>query len=303
MAEFFRGVFAAILTPFDAEGRFQPSACERLVDHLYSAGIHGLYCCGVCGEGLMMSVAERQAVAEVVVAASRNRGKVLVHVGAGNTEDAVALARHAARTGADGVGCLAPYTGEYGMDALIDHFSAVAEAARPLPTLLYYTPGIAPSLRNYGQLERLLDLPSIAGVKFTCTDASEFAYAVYERSARQTVLSGVDENFVPALLMGAHGAIGSFVNVVPELFAQIYDLARRGEWERAREIQKQIVRVVRVTEQYPFLSALKNIVAWQGCECGEPRAPHRALSADARAELRAGLEAAGMRFASSTAAP
>jgi dihydrodipicolinate synthase/N-acetylneuraminate lyase len=302
MPVFFEGVYAAILTPFDANGHFHQAAYERLMDHLYNSGVHGLYCCGVSGEGLMMSVAERQAVAEAAVAGLRKRGKVLVHVGSGNTEDSAALARHAARIGADGVGCLAPYTNNYGIEALVDHFAAVAEAARPLPTLVYYTPAIAPSLNHYAQLERLLDLPLIAGVKFTGTDASELAYAICERGERQTVLSGVDENFAPALLMGAHGAIGSFVNVAPDLFAEIYALARKGEWERAREVQRQIVKIVRVTERYPFLSALKNTVTWQGCECGEPRRPQPALSAEEKAELRGRLEALGMRFPSCMAA-
>ncbi len=284
--DYLRGVYPAVLTAFDELGKFAPGPYEAYIDHLYAKGIHGLYVCGVSGEGLMMSPEERERVAEVAVAASRGRGHAVIHVGCGNTADAVRLARHASRIGASAVGCLAPYTGSFGLDSLIAHYTAVAEAAHPLPTLIYYTPQVAPSLGSYAVLECLLDLPGIAGVKFTGTDASELACAIFERSGKQTVLTGVDEMFLAALLMGAHGGIGSFVNLVPELFLEIYRLACAGCWEQAKPVQRRMIQVIRIVERFPFLSALKNVVRWQGFDLGEPRQPHARLTAEQQRELR-----------------
>ena len=290
------GVYPAILTPFDENGQFNDKAYEKFIDHLYGKGVHGLYVCGVSGEGLMMRPEERERVAEVAVKSSQGRGHVIVHVGCGNTTDSVRLARHASRIGASAVGCLAPYTNQYGLEALRAHFMAVRDAAQPLPFLLYYTPQIAASLNSYRMLECLLDLPGIAGVKFTGTDAGELAVAIFERKKRQTVLSGVDEMFVATLLMGAHGAIASFINVVPELFVDIYNLARNGRWNEASEQQRRLVEIIRITERYPFLSALKAIVRWQAFELGEPRPPQPTLTSNQRSELHHALEAAGMKF-------
>ena len=78
------------------------------------------------------------------------------------------------------------------------------------------------------QIDDIARLPQIAGVKFTGTNSSELARAIFKHSGRQTVLSGVDEMFLASLLMGAHGAIGSFVNVVPEAFLDIYRLTEKG---------------------------------------------------------------------------
>lgn len=292
----FEGVYPAVLTPFDSSGAFNPRAYGGLIDHFFEVGVHGLYVCGVSGEGLMMSPEEREHVAEFAMAASKGRGKVLVHVGCGNTRNSKRLARHAAKIKADGVSCLAPYTDKYGIESLVRHYSRVAEAAHPLPMLVYYTPQVSPSLNTYVALERLLNLECVAGVKFTGTDAADFAFVMYERSAQQTVFSGVDEMFLAALLMGAHGAVGSMVNVVPELFVRIYGLAKEGKWLEANESQRHVMRFIRAVEGFPFLSALKCIVSWQGYECGEPREPQLSLTPEQRAELRRSLESLGMRF-------
>ena len=293
---FFEGVYPPVFTAFDREDKFARQALEAFIDHLYGKGVHGLYVCGITGEGLMLSPEEREQVAEVAVAASRSRGTVMIHVGCGNTQDAVRLAKHAVRIGAKGVGCLAPYTNQYGIESLVRHYSAVAEAAKPLPVLIYYTPQIAPSLNNYRMLERILDLPSIAGVKFTGTDASDLACTIYERSSRQTVLCGVDEMFLATLQMGAHGAIGALANVVPELFVEIYNHAKGGRWREGNEAQHRLIKVIRVVERYPFLSALKTIARWEGYDCGAPRSPQLSLTLAEQTEMRQGLEAVGMRF-------
>ncbi|MFB3901991.1 MAG: dihydrodipicolinate synthase family protein [Acidobacteriota bacterium] len=291
---FFSGVFVAVLTPFNAQSEFKADSYEKFIGHLFDRGVHGLYVCGVAGEGLLMSPEEREEVAEVAITASRGRGKVIIHVGSGNTRDSVRLAKHASSIGAAAVGCLPPHIGNYGIASLIEHYRRVAEAACPLPLFVYYSPQVAPSLGNFGLLERLLDMKEISGLKFTGTDASELAYAIYERSRRQTVLIGVDEMFMASLLMGAQGAIAALANIVPGLFVQIYEAAKSQCWSEANELQRRLVQVGRIVERYPFLSGLKTVAGWQGYELGEPRPPNLVLSSSERLALREALEPLGV---------
>jgi N-acetylneuraminate lyase len=272
------GVFPALLTTFDENGIFCPARYSRFIDHLYERGVHGLYVCGVTGEGLLMSVEEREQAAEVAVETSRGRGKALVHVGCANTADAVHLTRHAVRIGAAGIGALAPYVGWFDSESLIQHFQAIADAAQDLPALIYYTPHVARSLSDYRTLERLLEIPNVAGVKLTATDPSEFATVIAEYGRKRIVLSGIDELFAGALFMGAHGAVGSFVNVLPDSFVEIFSLARDRRWQEAQAIQNRIIHFIRIVERYPFISALKHVVARQGLNCGNARPPQQQLS-------------------------
>jgi N-acetylneuraminate lyase len=283
------GVYPALLTAFDESGKLDFNAYRRFIGHLYDKGVHGVYVGGVCGEGLLLSLEEREAAAKIAIDASRSRGRAIIHVGCATTTDAVRLARHAAKNGAAAVGCLAPYAGQFGIDSLILHFRAVADAAQPLPALLYYFPKMAPSLATYDMVERLLEIPNVIGMKFTASDTSEFATAMFECGQTRTLLSGIDDMFAAALMMGASGAIGSFVNVVPDWFVDIYELAREQRWEEARQVQSRLVRLIRIVEQYPFISALKHLAASQGFSCGEARLPHQPLSRAQKTELREAL--------------
>ncbi|HEY8459165.1 MAG TPA: dihydrodipicolinate synthase family protein, partial [Blastocatellia bacterium] len=94
------GIVPAVVTPFDAEGKFNVRSFERLIERLYASGVHGLYICGSTGEGMLQTVAQRKQVAEVALRNSPPGKSVIIHVGANVTDDAIELARHAARAGA-----------------------------------------------------------------------------------------------------------------------------------------------------------------------------------------------------------
>src|SRR5215470_3338040 len=88
------GIVPAVVTPFDAEGKFNIRSFEQLAQRLYAAGVHGLYLCGSTGEGMLQPVTQRKQVAEVAMRNSPSDKAVIVHVGANTTGEAIELARH-----------------------------------------------------------------------------------------------------------------------------------------------------------------------------------------------------------------
>ncbi|HOJ20709.1 MAG TPA: dihydrodipicolinate synthase family protein, partial [Armatimonadota bacterium] len=111
------GVFPALLTPFDRQGQLNEPMVEALIHHLLEAGVDGFYVGGSTGEGLLMSPQERRRLTTAAVRAANGKAKVIVHVGANATDDAVDLARHAAEAGADAVSTLPPLFFKVGDDA------------------------------------------------------------------------------------------------------------------------------------------------------------------------------------------
>ena len=213
----FRGILPAISTPFDAEGRFCADAFERLLDRCYSAGVDGMYVCGQTGEGLQQSAAQRKLVAEVAVNASPKGKTIIVHVGAMSTAEAVELAKHAARIGAHAVSALPPI-GNYSFAEIKAYYAAIATAS-DLPLLMYYFPSYAPSVNTLAQILELCAIPNVIGLKFTANDL--FLLSEIKKSGA-TIFYGTDEMLLAGLVMGADGGIGSFYNVAPGLFAQLY---------------------------------------------------------------------------------
>ena len=290
-----RGILPAVVTPFDADGRFAPRSFERLLERLYSAGIDGLYVCGTTGEGMLQDAAQRKTVVEAAVRGTPPGRQVVVHVGSASTTEAIDLARHAARAGAHAVSSVPPLAGSFSFPEVCEYYRTLA-AASELPLVVYYFPEICPALQRTEDLQELCALPNVAGVKFTDFDLFKMTSVC---RPGQSVFNGRDEVLAAGLLMGADGGIGSFYNLLPERFVELYRLARTGRWEEARAVQGEINRLIAVVLRFPLFPALKQILAWTGIDCGPCLPPRRLLTDEMRKALERALAEAGFaeRFA------
>lgn len=282
------GVLPALVTPLKNGDIFNPAAFRALLARVYAAGVHGIYVCGQTGEGLQIPVAVRKQVAEVAVDASPEGKLVMIHVGAHRTLDAIELARHAYTAGAHAISALPPF-GAYPFAEVKEYYQSIARAS-DLPLYVYYFPEISPAIATLERILELCDIPNVAGLKFTDFDLYRLSLI---RRAGYTIFNGRDEVFAAGMLMGASGGIGSFYNVVPELFVQIYDLANAGRFTEARAVQDRVNDLIRLVLRFPALAALKQMLKWSGIDCGEVAAPRRSLTAEECEALRAELFQAG----------
>ncbi len=278
----FHGILPAIVTPFDAQDRFNPAAFEALAARLYPAGVDGLYVCGQTGEGLQQSAAQRKLVAECAVACSPAGKQVIVHIGAGTTAESVDLAKHASRAGAHAVSSLPPL-GSYSFPEIREYYAAIAAAAE-VPLLIYYFPNFSPAIATTEQALELCAIPNVIGLKFTAPDF--FRLWCLKRSGA-VVYNGYDEMLISGLVMGADGGIGTTYNLMPERFAALYRHSVAGDWDQAKAEQDVINELIAVLLRYPFLPATKLLLKWSGIDCGECIEPRRRLTAAEEAGLRA----------------
>jgi N-acetylneuraminate lyase len=285
----FHGILPAAVTPFDDHECFVPSAFESLLETLYTAGSHGVYVCGGTGEGLVQPVEQRKQVAEVAVRNSPKGKQVIVHVGSHRTADAVELARHASRIGASAISALPPLGG-FPFHEIRRYYQTVA-AASDVPLLVYFFPVLYPGVETAEHILDLCSIPNVAGLKYT--DFDLYRLNLLKRTG-VTLFNGRDEVLVAGLLMGADGGIGTFYNVLPELFVEVYRLALEGDWESARRVQYRINTAIEIVLRFPLFPAIKEILGWRGIECGPCIAPRGPLAPDQAADLRRQFEAAGL---------
>jgi N-acetylneuraminate lyase len=283
-----RGILPALATPIDANGQVQTATLEKLISRLYEAGVNGLYVGGQTGEGWQLALDQRKQLAEVAVSNSPSGAQVMIHVGAMRVEDAIDLARHAGRIGAQAVSSLPPPGAGHGGE-LFDWYRRLAEAS-PLPLYVYYFPSLSPAVRGIEDLTALCELPTVAGLKFTA-DNMEWVAELVARGAN--VLFGRDEVLSAGLLMGAQGGIGTFYNLTPEWFVELYAHAQAGRWNEAVAVGEKIRRLIRIFVKYPMLAAFKAALARQGFPCGPVLSPKLNLDAAQETELVAALQQAG----------
>jgi N-acetylneuraminate lyase len=284
------GILPALVTPFDDEGAFYAPAFERLLERVYAAGAHGVYVCGQTGEGLLQSVTQRKRAAEVALRYSPRGKQVIIHTGAHSTADAVELTRHASTSGAAAVSSLPP-TGPYSFADVYGYYQAIASVS-DVPVLVYYFPEVSGAVSSPEQIEDLCGIQNVAGLKFT--DFDLFTLSRLTRSGR-IVFNGRDEVFAAGMLMGAHGGIGTFYNLVPELFVQVYEAGSSGRWAEARLAQDRINDLIAILIRYPLFPAVKTVLRWSGLDCGGCLGPRRLLTSEQHDALRHDLTEAGFQ--------
>ncbi len=288
MTTSFSGILPALVTPLTTNGELAVASFELLLERVYKAGCHGVYVCGQTGEGLLLPVALREQAAEVAVRCSPAGKTVMVHVGAHRTADAVRLATHAATVGVHAISSL-PALGNYSFVEIKNYYRRIAVVST-LPVFVYYFPEVAPAIQTADQIFELCEIPNVVGLKFT-----DFNLYTLGRihDAGNVLFNGRDEILAAGLLMGADGGIGTFYNLVPELFVQVYNLACAGKWNEAKQVQDRINSLITVVLGFPVFPAIKVILGWTGIDCGQCVEPRRSLTVDELSALRLALREAG----------
>lgn len=234
MTRTFGGVWPAMLTPLTESGEINHGEIDKLIDLFVRQCLGGLYVLGSTGQWPLLHPELRKAAAERIVKAAAGRIPIIVHVGAVATDDAVALARHAAKIGADGVSAVAPIYYSAGPDLVFEHYRRIG-AASDLPLYVYHLSvvgqiGLGP--RQYA--DRVLALPHIAGMKITTGDLYQFGVIHRHAGDRLQLFSGADEVMCHAALSGAIGAIGTFYNVWGPACAAARKAFVAGQFEAGR---------------------------------------------------------------------
>jgi N-acetylneuraminate lyase len=267
-----------------------------MVDRLIGEGVAGLYVAGTTGEGPSLTTPERQQVTEATVAAAAGRVPVVVHVGHNSVEEARRLATHAAQCGADVLSATPPsYFPVDSIEALIACMAHIAAVAPQLPFYYYHIPRLTgAALDMVAFLERGGDrIPNLAGIKFTAPTLDQYQACLDAGQGRFDVLWGLDEMLLPAMALGARGAVGSTYNIAAPLYRGLIDALAAGEMCEARRRQRLAVEMIHTILRWPFLPAMKEVLRMLDMDCGPCRLPHLPIGPEDVAALRESLERIG----------
>ena len=294
MNKLFQGILPALITPFDAQGRFKAASAEAIMKMELDVGVQGFYVNGATGEGLFLSEQTRRESAECAVQVCKGRGKVICHVGAVDTQQALRLARHAGEIGCDAISSLVPnYINQYTADQILDYYRRLHEECG-LPVLVYCTNlvGSAP----YEFMKRAIRVPGLIGCKYTMFDYYSMQRITELNGGNINVINGPDEMLICGLTMGADGGIGSTYNLMAGRFLSLYRAFREGRFEEARRIQYGINKVIAVLLAHGCIAAIKEAFNYMGYDAGNVAYPGKVFDTAERDVLIKELREAGLEI-------
>lgn len=289
------GLIAAPFTPMHQDGSLNLELIPQYYSLLKANKVNGAFICGSTGEGVSMSTSEKKKVAEAWAACTKNDTSFIVMPLLGGTSitDCKELALHAKSIGFRAVSFTAPFYFKPANASMLA--KACAEVASVVPDLAFYYYHI-PVLTgvNFAMYDLLQEvdtlIPNFRGVKYTHEDFMDFLSCIHFKDGKYDMLWGRDENMLPALSIGAKGAVGSTFNYAAPLYYELIDAFNKGDLKRAALLQQKSIDMIRLLGKYGGIATGKAYMKLIGMDCGEFRLPVKNMSSTNFEEFKTDTE-------------
>ncbi|HTJ90234.1 MAG TPA: 4-hydroxy-tetrahydrodipicolinate synthase [Acidocella sp.] len=289
----FHGSLTALVTPMHADGRIDEDALARLIDWQIAEGTQGLVPVGTTGESPTLSHEEHERVVELTIAKAKGRVPVIAGAGSNSTAEAISLAAHAQKAGADAVLVVTPYYNKPTQEGLYRHFKAIIDAT-DIPVIIYNIPGRSVVDMSVETMARLAQEKNIVGVKDATANLTRPLHTTRACGATFNQLSGEDHTALSFLAAGGHGCISVTANIAPRLCAEMHAAWAKGEIAQAMAIQQRLVPVhdAMFVETNP--GPVKYAASLLGFGTATSRLPVAPVSAATAEKVRAAMREAGL---------
>src|SRR5499427_3974356 len=235
----FRGSFTALVTPFQ-NGVVDEKAFRALVVWQIDEGTNGLVPVGTTGESPTLSHDEHKQVVEWCIEESHGRVPVIAGAGSNSTREAIDLAQHAEKAGADAVLVVTPYYNKPTQEGLYQHFKAINDAIG-IPIIIYNIPPRSVIDMSVDTMKRLFELKNIAGVKDATASMVRVSQQRQAMGQGFNQLSGEDATALGFMAHGGHGCISVTANVAPRLCAEFQGACLKGDFAAALKLQDKLM--------------------------------------------------------------
>ncbi|MBR5518041.1 MAG: N-acetylneuraminate lyase [Clostridia bacterium] len=268
--EKFKGIFTALLTPFDKENKVNEKELEKLVKFNIAKGVKGFYVGGSTAEAFLLSTDERKQIMDVVKSVAPNH-TLIAHIGSVNELEATELGKHASKLSYDMVSSVAPFYYKFTFNEIKNYYCRLADASA-LPMLVYHFPAFSGVNMGMNEMSEFLSDDRFAGIKYTSNDFFTMEQCK-TRFADKLVYNGFDEMFLAGLSMGADGGIGSTYNFMADNFVKIQGLFKENKMEEAKAVQQVANKIITILCKIGVMQAEKEVLNQLGFDFGVCRAP------------------------------
>ncbi len=272
----FKGIFPALLTPFDKNDNVNTQQLKLLVERNIAQGADGFYVAGSTGEAFLLSEEERRLVYKTVKDAAGDKVTLIAHVGTVSTKQAVEYAKYVESIGYDAVSAVAPFYYKFSNAQVVEHYKTIADSVN-IPLIIYNIPAFSGVELTLDEIADLLAHDNIIGVKYTSNDYFKLQQ-IRDRCPDAIIYNGFDEMMISGLAMGADGGIGSTYNFMTDKFIKIHQLWKSGDVKGAQEVQWQANKIITALCKVGVMAGEKAVLNLLGFDFGVCRKPFGELT-------------------------
>ncbi len=267
-----KGIYSALLTSFDAEGKINEQGLREIIRHnIDKMKIDGLYVGGSTGENFMISTEEKKELFRIAKDEVKDQVKLIAQVGSINVQESVELAKYVTELGYDAISAVTPFYYKFNFEEIKTYYETIINSVDNR-LIIYSIPFLTGVNMSVEQFAELFENEKIIGVKFTAAD-----FYLLERMRKafpdHLIYAGFDEMMLPATALGVDGAIGSTFNVNGPRAREIFELTKAGKLAEALEVQHLTNDLITDILGNGLYSTLKELLEAQGVHAGYCRRP------------------------------
>lgn len=252
-----RGVMPAMTTGLNEDLTIDHDFVAKHCQWLLDSGCTGIVAPGSLGEGNTMTFAERLQLWETLVRAADGRAPVVAAISALSTSESVAMAKAAKEKGCSGLMVLPPYVYQGDWREMKYHVAETFKAT-DLSCMLYNNPVAYGTDFLPEQIAELAaEHPNFQAVKESSTDVRRVTAIKALIGDRLDLFVGVDDAIVEGIAVGAVGWVAGLVNALPQESVAVFDLAIKGEREKALALYHWFLPLLRLDCVPKFVQLIK----------------------------------------------
>lgn len=284
-----QGVMPAMTTCFDERLEVDHAFMARHAQWMLDNGCTGIISLGSLGEAGTLSAAEKEAILRNMTAVAGKNAPVVAAVSALSTEDAVAQAKTAEKTGCSGLMVLPPYVYRGDWREMKAYIGAVF-AATPLACMLYNNPiSYGTDFLPWQMAELAAEHSNFEAVKESSADVRRVTAIRAELGDRLRVFVGVDDVIVEAIAAGAVGWVAGLVNAFPAESVALFEYATAGKREEAFALYRWFLPLLRMDTVPKFIQLIHQVQQETGTGNARVRPPRLAVVGTELDETRAAV--------------
>jgi 2-dehydro-3-deoxy-D-pentonate aldolase len=237
------GIIPPLITPLLDNNTLDVAGLERLINHLLTGGVHGLFILGTTGEATSLNYNLRKELIKRTSELVNHRIPVVVGITDTSLDGSLEIAEYAKFAGLDGVVLAPPYYVPIAQEEMREYLENIAPKL-PLPFLMYDMPSCTKMHMSVETIKKAKDLGAI-GIKDSSGDMSYLFSLIQEfKSTPEFSIIAGTELFLPdTILQGGHGAVAGGANLYPKLFVDLYNASLAKDLDRVAVLREKVMMI------------------------------------------------------------
>lgn len=232
-----------MVTPLTVDKKLDDKGLKRLIEHLISGGVHGIFLLGSNGEAPSLTYAVQKELITKACEYIDSRVPVLVGITDSSFEGSVEMAEHAKTSGADVVVIAPPYYFPITENEMVEYLNTLVSKL-PLPFMLYNMPACTKLHLSFETIKMAEQLGAL-GIKDSSGDLDYLKDLIKEfaDSPDFVILAGTEAFLPETIALGGHGSVAGGANFFPKLFVDFYNAAIAKNDDKISQISSKVTAI------------------------------------------------------------